>query len=268
VGARFLILVAGSAFNILFTAFLFALVYMVGLPVLTTMIGEVREGSPAMRAGLSEGDSIETIDGRQVSYWDDLQAIVSGSNGRELRMQVTREGTMLEFLLQPELEKREDELGREQTVYLIGIAPSAGGIAYRRYGPLVSIKKAGQDVWKYTKLTFVLLGMLIQNPVEKKEYLGGPILIGKIAGDIAQQGAISFIMLMAIISLNLGIFNLLPIPILDGGHILFLVIEAVKGSPVSIKAMEITHQIGLALLLALMVFVCYNDILRLSSGLF
>jgi len=268
IGARFLILVAGSMFNIFFAAFLYALVYMAGIPVLTTLIGEVIEDSPAVRAGLVEGDIIESIDNQPVRYWDDLQAIVSGSNGRELRLHVTRDNTKLEFLLQPELTQREDELGREQDAYLIGIAPSAEGIVYRRYGPAVSIQKAGQDVWKYTKLTFVLLGMLIQNPVEKKEYLGGPILIGKIAGDIAQQGVISFMMLMAIISLNLGIFNLLPVPILDGGHILFLLIEAVKGSPVSIRAMEISHQIGLALLLALMAFVCYNDVIRLSNGLF
>ena len=192
------------------------------------------------------GDIVAAIDNRQILYWDDLQAMVAGCEGRELQLSVKRNDEMLEFTLQPELTQREDELGRVQDVYLIGIAPSADGVAHRRYNPLVAMGKACQDVWKYTKLTFEVLGMLIKSPVEKKEYLGGPILIGKIAGDVARQGIISFALLMAIISLNLGIFNLLPIPILDGGHLLFLLIEAVKGSPVSIRAMEISQQIGLA----------------------
>jgi len=266
--ARFLILAAGSGFNIIFAGILYALVYMSGLPVLTTLIGEVLEESPAARAGMRAGDTVEAIDNQPVMYWDDLQTMVADCEGRKLRLRIKRSSKQLEILLQPELKQREDELGREQNVYLIGIAPSADGVVTRRYNPLVSIGKAGKDVWKYTKLTFELLGMLIKSPVEKKEYLGGPILIGKIAGDFAQQGIISFMLLMAIISLNLGIFNLLPIPILDGGHLLFLLIEACKGSPVNIKTMEVTQQIGLALLLALMLFVCYNDIARLSNGPF
>lgn len=268
VGARFLILAAGSAFNIIFAAFLYAFVYMVGFPVLTTLVGQVIEDSPAARAGIAAGDIIEAIDGRPIRYWDDLQAIVTECGGRELRLSIRRGSDSLKLALQPELKQREDEIGREQDAYMIGIAPSAEGFEMRRYGPLASIGKACQDVWKYTKLTFELLGMLITSPVENKEHLGGPILIGKIAGDFARQGIISFVLLMAIISLNLGIFNLLPIPILDGGHILFLLIETVKGSPVSVRAMEISHQIGLALLLALMLFVCYNDVARLSTGLF
>ncbi len=268
IGARFLILAAGSVFNIIFAGLLYALVYMVGLPVLTAMIGQVIEDSPAARAGIAAGDIIEVIDGRPISSWDELQQIVAECEGRALRLTILRDSASLELTLQPELKQREDELGRAQDVFMIGIAPSAEGFEVRRYGPLTSIGKACQDVWKYTKLTFTVLGMLIKSPVEKKEYLGGPILIGKIAGDFARQGVVSFALLMAIISLNLGIFNLLPIPILDGGHILFLLIEAVKGSPVSIRAMEISHQIGLALLLALMLFVCYNDVARLSKGLF
>ena len=267
-GARFLILAAGSVFNILFAGFLYALVYMVGLPVLTTLIGEVIEDSPAARAGIAAGDIVAAIDNRQILYWDDLQEMVAGCEGRELKLSVKRNDAMLEFTVQPELKERENELGQAQDGYLIGIAPSADGVVHRRYSPLVAMGKACQDVWKYTKLTFQVLGMLIKSPMEKKELLGGPILIGKIAGDIARQGIISFSLLMAIISLNLGIFNLLPIPILDGGHLLFLLIEAVKGSPVSIRAMEISQQVGLALLLALMLFVCYNDVARLSNGPF
>ncbi len=266
-GARFLILAAGSVFNILFAGFLYALVYMVGVPVLTPLVGQVIEDSPAARAGIAAGDIIAAIDSHQILYWDDLQAMVAGCEGRELKLSVKRNDEMLELTVQPELRDREDELGQVQDGYLIGIAPSADGVAHRRYSPLVAMGKACQDVWKYTKVTFQVLGMLIKNPMEKKELLGGPILIGKIAGDIARQGIISFLLLMAIISLNLGIFNLLPIPILDGGHLLFLLIEAVMGRPISIRAMEISQQIGLALLLALMLFVCYNDVARLSNGL-
>jgi len=268
VGARFAILAAGSAFNIGFAVVLYALVYMVGLPVLTTMIGQVIEDSPAARAGIAPGDIVEAIDGRSMQYWNELQETVAECNGRSLRLSVRRGSDSLEFVLQPELKQREDELGREQEGYLIGIAPSADGFELRRYGPLAAVGSAFTDVWKYTRLTFELLGMLIKSPVANKEHLGGPILIGKIAGDFARQGLTSFLLLMGIISLNLGIFNLLPIPILDGGHILFLVIEGLKGSPVSTRVMEISHQIGLALLLALMLFVCYNDVARLSQGLF
>jgi len=114
-------------------------------------------------------------------------------------------------------------------------------------------------------MTIMGLGILITSPIERRKDIGGPILIGKLAGDFAQVGILSFVMLMAMISINLGVLNLLPIPILDGGHLFFLGIEAVKGSPISIRKMEVAQQVGLALLLLVMVLVFYNDITRLIA---
>lgn len=262
---RFAVLVAGSLFNLLFAAVVFSVMYMVGIPTLTATVGQVMPDSPAARAGLQEGDRIESIDGLVIESWEDLSRHVHLSHGAPVILQVRRHGREVQFQLRPEETETLSPFGEPMQSYKIGITSSTAetAVVTRRYNPVVAVWKGVQDTWKWSKMTIVGIGVMLKSPVERRKDIGGPILIGKLAGDFARVSIMSFVMLMAMISVNLGVLNLLPIPILDGGHIFFLCIEAAKGSPVNIRKMEIAQQIGLAVLLTLMVFVFYNDITRL-----
>jgi len=261
---RFIILAAGSLFNLLFAFIIFSAVYMIGTPVLTTKIGDVVEGSAAQRAGVTSGDVIESVDGANVELWDELSALVEKSGGKQLVLALRRENRRISCSVTPRLTDARDMFGEQIRTYKIGIIPSndADARIVKRYTPFAAVWKGAGDTWKWSVLTLKGLGVLAKSPVERRKDIGGPILIGKLAGDFAQAGIISFMILMAMISVNLGVLNLLPIPILDGGHIFFLLIESIKGSPVSMKKMEIAQQVGLALLLLVMVLVFFNDIMR------
>lgn len=265
---RFAVLAAGSLFNIAFAFVIFSCVYMVGIPMLTARVGQVMEDSPAKMAGIMQGDSITAINGRPIELWEELSDAISKSNGAELTLEVRRADHVFTTGLKPELTVVKDIFGGTQTTYKIGIASpgTEDSFVQKRYDPVTACWKGLQDTWKWSKMTVMGLGMLISSPIERRKDIGGPILIGKLAGDFAQVGILSFVMLMAMISVNLGVLNLLPIPILDGGHIFFLCLEAIKGSPISIKKMEVAQQVGLALLLLVMVLVFYNDITRLIAG--
>ena len=268
IAKRFSVLVAGSLFNLLFAVLIFTCVYMIGTPALIPRVGDVLEDSPAQYAGLRAGDVIEAIDGRPIELWQELHDSIEKSGGRELMLQVRRDGLARIHYLKPRLSASTDMFGNSVDSYKIGIAASTAKEYFitKRYNPAVALWKGFGDTWKWSKLTVMGLGILVRSPVERRKDIGGPILIGKLAGDFAQVSILSFVLLMAMISVNLGVLNLLPIPILDGGHIFFLFIEALKGSPVGIRKMEIAQQIGLAVLLTLMVFVFYNDITRFIPG--
>ncbi|MEI6126577.1 MAG: RIP metalloprotease RseP [Pseudomonadota bacterium] len=264
VSKRLAILSAGSLFNLFFAFLIFTCVYMIGSPMLTPMVGGTLEDSPAQHAGLQEGDVIEAVNGEKIELWDELSRMVEKSNGKDLRLLVRRGGEAFDCTLTPQLSPGRDMLGDPVTTYKIGIITSTAENAriIKRYNPAVALWKGAEDTFKWSKLTLMGFAVLIKNPVERRKDIGGPILIGKLAGDFAQVSILSFLILMAMISVNLGILNLLPIPILDGGHIFFLFIEALKGSPLSMKKIDIAQQIGLALLLLIMVLVFYNDITR------
>jgi regulator of sigma E protease len=265
VAKRFAILAAGSVFNLLFAFLLFSGIYMVGMPMMTPHIGAVLEDSPALRAGLQIGDRVESVDGKPVELWDELSQLIEKSQGRTLALKVRRGSENLVISVTPQPTASKNLLGEPVQAYKIGISPSRGaeGEIVKRYNPLVALQKGLEDTAKWSKLTLMGMAVLLKSPIERRKDIGGPLLIGKLAGDFAQAGFLSFFLLMAMISVNLGVLNLLPVPILDGGHLFFLVIEAVKGSPVNVKMMEIAQQIGLVLLLSLMAFVFYNDITRM-----
>lgn len=262
---RFAILAAGSVFNLIFAFLLFSGIYMAGMPMMTPRVGTVIDDTPAARAGIKEGDLIESIDGMSVELWDELSQLIEKSQGRTLALKVRRGGELMVVSVTPQTTPTKNLLGENVQAYKIGITPVGGeeGQIVKRYTPLVALWKGLEDTGKWSKLTLLGMGVLIKSPIERRKDIGGPLLIGKLAGDFAQAGFLSFILLMAMISVNLGVLNLLPVPILDGGHLFFLVIEAVKGSPVNVKMMEIAQQIGLVLLLSLMAFVFYNDITRM-----
>ena len=261
---RFAVVFSGPFFNLCFAVLVFFLVFMRGVPYLLPEVGEVTAGSPAAQQGLMKGDTIVTIDGRKIARWDEMTAIIHDQPGKKLAITVNRGGTSVSFSVTPEKKVIKNLFGEDKEVGLIGITPS-GKSEISHEGFAESFSLACARTWDISVLTLVSIVKLIQRVIPA-DTIGGPILIFQMAGQQASQGAMNFFTFMAVISINLGILNLLPIPVLDGGHILFLGIEALRRKPLSEKVIMISQRIGLALLLLLMAFAFYNDIVRLITG--
>jgi regulator of sigma E protease len=257
---RFAIVCAGPASNILFAVILATSLYMVGYPTLIPAIGEVREGSPAALAGLQTGDLISRIDGRPIDEWNSLREFVHARPGEELLFTVMRGERQLSFRITPRLQETHNIFGEAVRVGLIGVAP-AGEVIARRYSPHVAVGKGFAWTGGLLKLIVVSVVKMVQGKVSA-DNLAGPLGIAQMAGETYKSGLLVFISFLAFVSVSLGILNLLPVPVLDGGHIIFIGIEAVRGKPVDIRKREIAQQVGLALLLSLMVLAFYNDVMR------
>jgi regulator of sigma E protease len=259
---RALIISAGPFFNFFLAAVLFSLVnLLIGIPSSpTAKIGEVSAGFPAEEAGLRKGDLVLSIDEEQVSEWEDLSQIIRNSKGKELLLKVRRDGDIIDIKVTPKPITDKNIFGEEVKIFRIGITPAEGG-ALKRVNPFLAIGTGFLQTWNGIKLTVLGIVKLIQRVIPAKE-IGSPIMIAKMAGEQAKKGILSLALFTAIISINLGIINLFPIPILDGGHFLFLALEAVLRRPISIKKMEIAQQIGLAFIILLMLFAIRNDMMR------
>lgn len=229
-------------------------------PFLSTRIGQVLPGHVAQQAGLKSGDRIVALDGVPVAEWDQLARAIHASPGKPIRLGVERDGGRFEVTVVPRATRQKGETGEEE-IGLIGIGPAPES-HYRRLNPY-SAAIAG--VKKTTDLSVLIVQgfvKLIQAKISPKT-IGGPILIGQMAGEVVQRGPIELLSFTALLSINLAILNLLPIPILDGGHLLFSLIEWFRGKPVSLRKREIAQQVGMVLLVGLMIFAFYNDISRL-----
>ncbi len=259
---RALIVSAGPFFNFFLAVLLFSSVNLfMGIPVSPTpKIGEVSVGFPAYEAGLKKGDLVLSIDGEEVSKWDDLSRIIRGSQGKELHLKVKRNGEILDIRVAPKATIQKNLFGEEIQTFLIGITP-AEEMTLKKVSAPIAIGTGFLQTWNGIKLTVLGIVKLIQRVIPAKE-IGSPIMIAKLAGEQAKKGVMSLALFTAIISINLGIINLFPIPILDGGHFLFLGLEAVLRRPVSIKKMEIAQQIGLVFIILLMLFAIRNDVMR------
>ncbi len=220
-------------------------------------VGKLTPGFPAEAAGLQVGDIITQIDGQPISHWVELSQIIHDKPGKQLELTIKRQGSSLSIPITPQLQP-------ETGIGLIGIQP-AQPMVLRRYGPWKAVRYGFQEANDLLKLTFEFLGRVFSGRASSKS-IGGPIAIAQIAGKAAATGASNLLWVMAFISLQLGVLNLMPIPILDGGVIVFLFIEAILKRPVSLKKREIAQQVGLAMIVLLMVFAFYNDIMRLISG--
>ncbi len=258
---RALIIGAGPFFNFFLAIIFFSAINLFGIPYIPSKIGEVTAGLPAESAGLKKEDVILSIDGETISKWEELSTIIRNSKGKELSLKIKRDGEPIEIKVKPMVFKDKDLFGEEMETYRIGII-NPKEILIEKVNPLTAVGLGFLQTWQSTKLMVVGIVKLIEGKVSAKT-IGGPILIGQLAGEQARRGLLSFAAFIAFISINLGLINLFPIPILDGGHILFLGIEAILGRPVSIKKMEIAQQIGLILLILLMVFAFHNDIRRI-----
>jgi regulator of sigma E protease len=260
---RSLIIGAGPLFNFLLAAVLFSGINLFGIPYYPAKIGEVSSGLPAEMAGLKKGDVVLSVNGERVTKWDDLSKIIRNSKGTDLLLEVKRDGEVLEIKVTPKPSTQKDLFGEQISVFVIGITPF-DEIIVEKVGPLVALGKGLSQTWFGIKLTVVSIVKLIQRVIPAKT-IGGPILIAQLAGEQAKRGLVSLILFMAILSINLGVINLFPIPILDGGHFLFLGLEAILRRPLSIKKMEIAQQIGLIFIILLMLFAFYNDLIRIFS---
>lgn len=261
---RFLIVISGPVFNIFFAAFIFIFVFIAGVPSLLPEVGEVMNDTPAARAGLAKGDSILEINGISIKRWDEMTEIIHKSPGVKLSIKIKRGSELTGIEITPEKKTAPNIFGENKEVGLIGIKPS-GKTFIEKKDPAGALTQAVMRTWELSVLTVVSIIKLIQRIIPA-ETIGGPILIFQMAGQQAAQGPLNFFVFMALISINLGVLNLLPIPILDGGHVLFLGIEAIRKKPLSDKAIMIAQKIGLAIIVTLMVFAFYNDIMRLVTG--
>jgi regulator of sigma E protease len=226
------------------------------LPILPT-IGEVMAGTPASRAGLQVGDVIRSVDGQKITYWDQFVDQVRGSGGKTLQLEVERKGQPTNLTITPK-----QGLGdSEDKNFQIGVAPHFD-YAYERVGLTQSVREASTRTWEYVTGTFGVFAKLFSGRVSVKQ-LQSVVGISRVAGQAVAEGAAAVISFMALISVNLGILNLLPIPILDGGHILLLSMEGIRRRDFSLTFKERFIQVGLVFLLVLFAYVMYNDVVRL-----
>ncbi|MFB3887094.1 MAG: RIP metalloprotease RseP [Thermodesulfobacteriota bacterium] len=260
---RVLIVSAGPFFNFFLAAVLFSSINLFGIPYSPSKLGEVSPGFPAEKAGLKKGDVILSINGEEISRWDELHRTIRNSQGKELSLKVKRNGDIFEVKVTPQLFKEKNIFGEEIETFKIGIV-NPNEVILEKVNPLVAIGMGLTQTWQGIELTIVSIVKLIQRVIPAKT-IGGPILIAQLAGEQARRGLLSLVLFTAILSINLGVINLFPIPILDGGHFLFLGLEAILRKPISIRKMEIAQQVGLVLIILLMIFAFYNDLVRIFS---
>ena len=235
-------------------------------PDVPPVIDSVEPKSPADAAGLRQGDRVVAVDGREIARWDELVPVVRASPGKDLRLRVVRGADTVELVVRPDAVPQNGKtLGR------IGAGPKVdpemlkGLFARVSYGPASALAKSIDRTWETSVFSLSMLGKMITGKVSWKN-LSGPVTIADYAGQSARQGFGAYVVFLALISISLGVLNLLPIPLLDGGHLLYYLVELLKGSPVSERAMELGQRFGLTVLLFLMVFALYNDINRQLAG--
>ena len=256
---RIAIVVAGPGFNLLLAVFLFMVVFtFYGVPVMSTQVSGVEKGSPAERAGIAKGDRILAIDGDAVKEWEELSKKIKGSGGRVLNLQIRRGEETKSITVQPTQKEGRNIFGERKDDWIIGIGSQ---VSIEKGNPGLAVVKAVYQTYDYAKLTLMAFYKMLLGDVSPRN-IGGPILIAQMAGQQAQEGLGSFLAFLAVLSINLGVLNLLPVPVLDGGHLLFFLVEAVTRKPVAVKYREVAQQVGICLLALLMVYAFYNDIVR------
>ncbi len=259
VWARMAIVLAGPAFNMIFAWLLLICLYLVGMPIMKATIGEVFKDRPAAQAGMQKGDMITAVNGYPVVQWEDFSSRMAKVDG-DVTLTVTRDGKPLTITITPQVGDSKNLFGETIKKPIIGVSPSYE-FATERFGLIEAVKMGNAKAVEVTHLTALSMVKLFQGVVPLKT-VGGPLMIADMADKAAKTGGATFFMLLAVVSINLGILNLLPIPILDGGHLMFYTIEAVIRKPVPQKVREYAQQAGMLLLICLMVLAFYNDIVR------
>jgi regulator of sigma E protease len=268
VGARAAVVAAGPIANFVLAVAIFAGIFMiVGKQTTSARVDAVQPGSAAATAGFQPGDLVLSINGEAIGSFSDMQRIVSISSGEPLKIVVERKGSEVTLNATPQLKEIKDNFGNVHRLGVLGISRSmaAGDIKTQKLGPLAAISQGAQETWFVVDRTLSYIGGVFAGR-EAADQLGGPIRIAQVSGQVASAGFTALMHLTAVLSVSIGLLNLFPIPLLDGGHLLFYGIEAVRGRPLSDRAQEVGFRIGLAIVVMLMIFATFNDILHLATS--
>lgn len=261
VGKRFAIVFAGPASNYLFAILLLAgLFFINGQPYTSTKVATVVEDTAAAKAGFKEGDVILSVDGGKIESFEDLKRVISLNSGTPVVVALERDSKAIELTVTPDVVRVTDRLGGEHSSGRLGVASTEK--VFRELGPWGAIRESFTQTWKITYDTLRGVGQMILGTRSADE-LGGPIRIAEMSGKVAQDGVFALFWFIVVISINLGLINLFPIPLLDGGHLLFYIAEGLRGRPVSERVQEYGARFGVAALLSLMLFATWNDLVHL-----
>ncbi len=262
---RAFIIAAGPAMNFLFAILVFTLVFMtLGQPITPPVVGEIKPGSAAEMAGIRPGDRFIAIDSKPVEQFSDIQQYVQLSNGTPLEVQLQREATELILVITPSITERMDHLGNIRRVPVLGVTMSSSEpTRMRRHTPLSALKQAMHETYEVTRTALVAFGQMLIGARDTDE-LSGILRIAHFSG-LAVKGGVSIVVtFIAILSINLGLVNLFPIPLLDGGHLLFYTIEGIRKRPLTERTQEYGLRIGLMLVFGLVIFATWNDLVQLG----
>lgn len=258
---RMLVVLAGPVFNFLLAWIIFwGLAYSQGVQDLLPVIGQVTNASAAEEAGIVPGDQIVEIDGQPIAVWEDLVLRIEANQGDSMQLTVARDRELITLNVTPRLQEKRNLFGEIKTVPMLGIAPK-GEFTSRELSFLGAAAEGGRQIWEVSGLMVMGIVKLVERVIPWTD-MGGVILITEMIHKEAQNGLVNLLALTALISINLGILNLLPIPVLDGGHILFFFLETVTGRPLSPRVQQAALKVGMLLLLMLMIVATLNDILR------
>lgn len=262
VNKRMAIVVAGPAANYLFAiAVLTVLFIFQGMPYTAPDISGVLENGVAAKAGLMKGDHVVAVDGSQIDRFEDIKRIVALNQGSPMSVDVLRNNAPMTFTLTPEVVTMTDRFGGEHKIGRIGI--TSDKLDYKKWSPPMAVYHAVDETWNMTTATLKAVGQMILG-TRGTEELGGPLRIAEMSGHVAEDGVVSLIWFMGVISINLGFINLFPIPLLDGGHLAFYAIEKLRGRPLHDRIQDMGMRVGMALVLSLMVFSTWNDLVHLK----
>ena len=262
VGQRTAIVFGGPFANFVLAVFILAILFMtLGQRVTPPDISLVKPGSPAEEAGVLPGDLVLRINGEKIERFETMQQIVRESPDVELALVVLRDGEQVSMMVTPRMVDKTDRFGNDVRYGELGVGRV--GVKYVRHDPLAAIWAATEETAELTALTLRALGQMIAGTRGTDE-IGGPIRIAQLSGQVAEDGAVTLFWFMAVLSINLGLINLFPVPMLDGGHLMFYLVEAVRGKPLGERAQEYGFRIGLAMVVTLMVFATWNDLMHLE----
>ncbi len=265
---RAAIVAAGPLANFILAIAIFAGILMLfGMQTMSARVDEVQPASPAAAAGFKPGDLVLAIDGEKIGSFADMQRIVAESAGKTLHITVDRNGADTVLTATPALRQEKDIFGNVERIGLLGIRRSQtpGDVKYQRVSPPRAVLMGAQETWFVVDQTLTYIGRVVVGR-EAANQLGGPIRIAQMSEKVASISFVALVHLAAVLSVSIGLLNLFPIPLLDGGHLLFYSIEAVRGRPLSERAQEVGFRIGFAIVVMLMIFATFNDIVHLASS--
>ncbi|MGB7259524.1 MAG: RIP metalloprotease RseP [Pseudolabrys sp.] len=268
VASRAAVVAAGPIANFILAIAIFAAIFaLYGKQTTSARVDTVQADSAAAAAGFQPGDLVLAIDGSKIDSFADMQRIVSISAGETLTIEVERGGGHLKLKATPALKELKDNFGNVHRLGVLGISRSMapGDVKTQRVDPLTAIVMGAQETWFVVDRTLSYIGGVFAGR-EAADQLGGPIRIAQVSGQVASAGFVALIHLTAVLSVSIGLLNLFPIPLLDGGHLLFYGIEAARGRPLSERAQEVGFRIGLAIVVMLMIFATFNDIVHLATS--